>query len=144
VLYTVGFGGSCSWQTNSPSHGVSLSPDESRLYVMDDPVDQLQVYDVGGLPNSPPVFVKSVQLSSISGNEQPCQTWCAKEGWALSDLSGRYVFVADSGDVVSTTSLTVVGHLPALQNTRQEIEIDWGNGVPSTTSTRFGLGHVMS
>ncbi|MGZ6987046.1 MAG: YncE family protein, partial [Ilumatobacteraceae bacterium] len=144
VLYTVSFGGSCSWQTNSPSHGVSLSPDESRLYVLDDPLDQLQVYDVSGVPNNPPVFVKSVQLSPITGNETPCQSWCAKEGWALADLSGRYVFVADSGDVVSTSTLTVVGHLPALQNTRQEIEIDWGSGVPTTTSTRFGLGHVTS
>jgi hypothetical protein len=102
----------------------------------------LQVYDVSGVPNNPPVFVKSVQLSPIAGNETPCQSWCAKEGWALADLSGRYVFVADSGDVVSTSTLTVVGNLPALQNTRQEIEIDWGSGVPNTTSTRFGLGHV--
>jgi DNA-binding beta-propeller fold protein YncE len=144
VLYTVSFSGSCSWQTNSPSHGVSLSPDEKRLYVMDDPVGQLQVYDVSGVPNSAPVFVKSVALSTITGNETPCQSWCAKEGWALADLSGRYVFVGDSGDVIDTSTLTVVGHLPALQNTRQEIEIDWGNGAVSATSTRFGLGHVTS
>jgi hypothetical protein len=109
---------------------------------MDDPLGLLQVYDVSGVPNSAPVFVKSVQLSTITGNETPCQSWCAKEGWALADLSGRYDFVADSGDVIDTSTLTVVGHLPALQNTRQEIEIDWGNGVVSGTSTRFGLGHV--
>ena len=34
--------------------------------------------------------------------------------------------------------------LPALQNTRQVIEIDWSGGVPNATSTRFGLGRVTS
>lgn len=76
VLYTVPFGGSCTWTvSNAPSHGISLSPDEKRAYVMDAPLDQLEVYDVSGLPNAPPVFVASVQLTSLSGSEAPCQTY---------------------------------------------------------------------
>jgi hypothetical protein len=46
--------------------------------------------------------------------------------------------------VISTSTLTVVGNLPALRNTRQLIEVDWQNGTPSATSTRFGIGRVTS
>ncbi len=145
VLYTVTFSGSCDWSvSNSPSHGISLSPDEKRVYVMDAPLDQLEVYDVSGLPASAPTFVASVPLTSLSGSESPCQTYCEREGWVLNDLSGRYVYVGDTGNVVSTSTLSVVTTLTALQNTRQVVEIDWTNGTPSATSTRFGLGRVTS
>src|SRR5207249_8070959 len=46
------------------------------------------------------------------------------------------------GNVVSTSTLSVLATLPALQNTRQVVEIDWTNGTTSATSTRFGLGQV--
>jgi DNA-binding beta-propeller fold protein YncE len=145
VLSTVTFGGSCSWTaSNSPTHGISLSPDEKRAYIIDSPNDQLEVYDVSGLPTTPPAFVAAVPLSSISGFESPCQSWCQREGWVLNDLSGRFVYVADTGNVVDTSTLSVVGTLPALQNTRILAEVDWATGAPSATSTRFGLGRVTS
>jgi len=128
--------------SNAPSHGISLSPDEKRVYVMDAPLDQLEVYDVSGLPTAAPRFVASVPLTSLSGTESPCQTYCEREGWVLNELSGRYVYVGDTGNVVDTSTLRVVMTLPALQNTRQVVEIDWTNGIPSATSTRFGLGRV--
>lgn len=144
VLSTVTFSGSCSWNvSNAPSHGISLSPDEKRVYVMDAPLDQLEVYDVSGLPSTAPRFVASVPLTSLSGTESPCQTFCEREGWVLNELSGRYVYVGDTGDVVDSSTLKVVMTLPALQNTRQVVEIDWTNGLVSATSTRFGLGRVV-
>ncbi len=144
-LYTIPFSGSCAWSVSTaPSHGISLSPDERRVYVMDAPLDQLEVYDVSGLPATAPTFVASVQLSSLSGYSSPCQTFCEREGWVLNDLSGRYVYVGDSGDVVDTSTLRSIQTLPALQNTRQMIEIDWTNGAISATSTRFGVGHVTT
>ncbi len=92
VLSTIPFSGSCYWPaSNAPSHGISLSPNETRVYVMDAALDQLEVYDVSQVPQKAPVFVASVQLSSLSGMESPCQTWCEREGWVLNDLSGRYV-----------------------------------------------------
>jgi hypothetical protein len=143
VLYTIPFSGSCVWTaSNAPSHGISLSPDETRVFVMDAALDQVEVYDVSGLPNVAPAFVANVPLSSFSGTESPCQTFCEREGWLLHDLSGRYVYVGDTGNVIDTTSLSVVTTLPALQNSRFPIEIDWTSGLPSATSTRFGLGRV--
>ncbi len=144
-LYTVPFSGSCAWSASTaPSHGISLSPDEKRVYVMDAPLDQLEVYDVSGLPATAPTFIASVQLGSLNGFSSSCQTYCEREGWVLNDLSGRYVYVGDTGDVISTSTLKSIQTLPALQNTRQMVEIDWVNGAISATSTRFGLGHVTS
>ena len=111
---------------------------------MDAPLDQLEVYDVSGLPNAAPAFVAGVPLTSLSGTEQPCQTNCEREGWVLNDLSGRYVYVGDTGNVVDTSTLSVVTTLPALQNTRLLAEVDWVSGTPSATSTRFGLGRVTN
>jgi DNA-binding beta-propeller fold protein YncE len=143
VLYTVPFAGSCAWSASTaPSHGISLAPDEKRVYVMDGALDQVEVYDISGLPASPPAFVAGVQLGSLAGYESSCQTFCEREGWVLNDLSGRFVYVADTGDVISTSSLAVIGTLPALQNTRQLVEIDWTGGAPTLTSTRFGIGRV--
>ena len=143
VLATVAFGGSCSWSaSNAPSHGISLSPDETRVYVMDAALDSVQVYNVSGLPSTAPTFVATVPLTSISGSEVPCQTYCEREGWVLNDLSGRFLYVADTGNVISTSTLSVIATLPALQNTRLMIEVDWAIGTPSATSTRFGLGRV--
>ena len=142
VLYTDAFGGPCSWPTNDPSHGISLSPDETRAYIIDAPADQVEVYNVSGLPSTAPSLVTSIPLSSLSGSESPCQTFCEREGWVLNDLSGRYLYVGDSGDIISTSTNTLVGHLAPLASTRQLIEIDWENGTTSATSTRFGLGRV--
>ena len=142
VLYTDEFGGTCTWPTKDPSHGISLSPDETRAYIIDAPTDQLKVYNVEGLPSIAPTAVTSIQLSSLSGSESPCQTFCEREGWVLNDLSGRYVYVGDSGDIVETSTNKIVGNLAPLKNTRQLIEVDWMNGAPSATSTRFGLGRV--
>jgi len=143
VLYTVPFGGSCSWSASTaPSHGISLSPDEKRAYIIDAPLDQLKVYDVSNLPNAAPTLVTSVPLSSLNGYQSSCQTNCEREGWVLNDLSGRYVYVGDSGDVIDTGTSKVVKTLPALQNSRMLLEVDWANGATSATSTRFGLGGV--
>jgi hypothetical protein len=142
VLHTVPFGGSCMFAaSDAPSHGISLSPDEKRVYIIDAALNALMVYDISGLPASPPTFVAQIPLSSLAGFQSPCQTHCQREGWVLNDLSGRYVYVGDSGDVVSTATNSVVTTLQSLRNTRQMIEVDWANGTTSATSTHFGLGY---
>ena len=146
VLYTVPFSGSCVWTGagGAATHGISLAPDEQRVYIIDGPQDVLEVYDISGLPALPPTFVAAVPLSSLAGNESSCQTFCGREGWVLNDLSGRYVYVGDTGDVLSTNTVSVVTTLSGLRNTRLLVEVDWQGGVPSATSTRFGLGRVTN
>ncbi len=145
ILYTVPISGfSCpSNGASDPSHGVSLSPDEKELYVMDSPCGYVHVFDVSDVPNSPPKQVADIQLAhSLNGNEQGCGYDCLKDGWLQHSVDGRFVFVGDSGDVIDTVTRKVVGFLPSLANTRKMLEIDWQDGVPVATSERQGVGYI--
>jgi hypothetical protein len=136
-------GGGCP---TAPSHGISLSPDEKEVYVIDAPNNYVHVFDVGGISrNIAPIKLADIRLqNAMSGNESGCAYDCLKDGWIHHSLDGRFVYVGDAGDVISTSTRTTVATLPALRNTRKMLEIDWQNGRPIGTSTREGLGYVVS
>jgi DNA-binding beta-propeller fold protein YncE len=149
VLYTVAFGSRSRWArshfaASAPSHGISLSPDERQLWVLDAPTNYVHVFDVTGLPQRAPRLIANVRLRHpLIGSEADCAYDCARDGWLQHSRSGCFVYVGDSGDVISGSSFRVVGFLPALQNTRKMLEIDWSHGVPVATTTRSGLGYVV-
>jgi DNA-binding beta-propeller fold protein YncE len=147
VLYTVTFNGFTydpkKFTPSAPSHGISLSPDEREVYVVDAPNSVIHVFDVTGLPASPPRPVADIRLHhGFIGTESPCAYDCARDGWLQHSRDGRYVYVGDSGDVIDTATHTIVDYLPALANTRKHLEIDWLAGRPVATTTRLGLGYV--
>jgi len=147
VMYTVpvtGFSNQGSMLI--PDHGISLSPDEKEIYLIDGVNSYVHVFDVTGLPKTAPKQVADIKLSRpIAGqSESSCAYDCGKEGWMLHSSSGRYVFVGDTGDVIDTRTRQIVANISTLQNTRKYIEIDWRNGRPSFTTNRYGLGYVTS
>src|SRR6267143_2172689 len=143
-LTTMGFSncGSC----DSPTHGISLSPDERELYVCDQPNSYVHVFDVSGIfQNSAPTKVADIKLVNLlTGNDSGCTYECLREGWLHHSRDGRFVYVGESGDVISTATRSVVARLPALRNSRKMLEIDWQNGRPIATTTRYGLGYVVN
>jgi len=141
VLYTVPVKGFTS-SAAVPSHGISLSPDEKEIYLIDDGNSYAHVFDISGLPGTAPQQVADIPLRSMSGNEANCSTDCQKEGWMLHSLDGRYVFAGDSGDVIDTSTRKSIANLPALYDSRKYIEVDFSNGAPVATTTRHGLGRV--
>jgi hypothetical protein len=83
------------------------------------------VFDVSGLPESLPKQVADIALKGrLSGYESDCAYDCLKDGWLHHSRNGRFVFVGDSGDVIDTSLRKTVATLPAMANTRKEIEID--------------------
>jgi DNA-binding beta-propeller fold protein YncE len=144
VLYTVPIPGFSlpPEYVGPPSHGISLTPDEKQLYVMDAPHDYVHVFDVSGLPSSAPRLIANIALSPRVGEEAPCPYDCGKSGWLQASRDGRYVFVGDTGDVIDTQTLKIVNTLAPLTETRQLLEIDWRDGVSFATTTRYGLGYV--
>jgi hypothetical protein len=76
------------------------------------------------------------------GKEQPCGGDCGRAGWLQSSLDGRYVYVGDSGDVIDTRTRRVSGFLPALRDSRYQLELDWRGDVPVRTSSRSGVGRL--
>ncbi len=124
------------------SHGVSLSPDENELYVVDGPNGYVHVFDVSQLPYAAPVLVADIPVTAFSGNESPCPFDCNREGWLQHSMDGRFVYVGDAGDVISTATKQVVAHLTPLQNTRKMLEVDWQNGIPVAASQTKGIGYI--
>jgi hypothetical protein len=144
VLFTVPFGSVLGrFPFTAPSHGISLSPDERELYVIDSPHRQVQVYDVSRVAQGlAPVHVTSIPVPGLNGHEFPCAYDCGTDGWLQHSLDGRFVYVGDSGAVIETATRRVAAVLPTLANTRKSLEIDWSAGVPVATSTRSGVGMV--
>jgi hypothetical protein len=149
VLYTVPITGGFPYAPgqpgpSSPSHGISLSPDEKELWVMDQPNGYVHVFDVSGLPSSPPRQVANIKLTrSMTRSQAGCTYDCLREGWLQHSRDGRFVFVGDSGDVIDTATRQSVANLEPLYNSRVFLEIDWSNGVPVATTSRSGLGYVV-
>ena len=134
VLYTVGFGPRFGRDINgsgTPSHGISPTPNERQLWVMDPPHRYVQIFDVSAVPRRPPREIANVKL--IHAND---------DGWIQMNRNGCFVYIGDSGDVLSTRTLKPIAYLPALANTKESIEIDWRHGLPVATSTRTGIGYV--
>ena len=120
VLHFKGFTWNPSFGPNPPSHGLSLAPDRSELWVLDAPNSNVHLYDVSALPHQPPRPVESIRLSkTVTGI-----------GSLLHSTDGRFVFVGDEGDVIDTKTNETVVNLEALQHSRVALEVDWVHGRP--------------
>jgi DNA-binding beta-propeller fold protein YncE len=137
VLFTVGFGSKfpskpAAFRFSAPSHGISLTPNERQVWVLDSPHGYVHVFNVSRVPFRRPTRIADIRLShSLTG-----------DGWIQVSRSGCFVYVGDSGDVLSTKSFRAVAFLAALRSTKESLEIDWRHGLPVATSTRTGLGYV--
>jgi DNA-binding beta-propeller fold protein YncE len=135
VLYTVpvpGFSFDPTTFHRTPDHGISLSPNERQLYLIDTPNGYVHVFDVHNLPGSAPQLVASIKLAHAPPND----------GWLQTSRSGRYLYVGRSGDVIDTQTRQIVNYLKPLQATADFLEIDWRRGRPVHTTNRYGVGYV--
>lgn len=153
VRFTVpvaGFSTSCWFHCPStPSHGISISPDEKWLYVVDSINSYVHVFDISRGVSVQPVQKYDVKLRhALRKNERGCAYDCLGDGWLHHSLDGHYVLVGDSGDVIGTGMQSgygnlpvVVGFLPEMRNSRKEIEIDFENGeVIAAMNNRSSVG----
>jgi hypothetical protein len=143
-LFTVSFGAvPKGFAFSGPSHGISLSPDEKQLYVIDSPNKKVRVYDVSRVAEGvAPTQLAAISVAGLSGTESPCAYDCGRGGWLQRSVDGRLVYVGDSGEVIETATRKVLTTLPTLLNTKKSLEVDWTGGVPVATSNRTGVGEV--
>jgi hypothetical protein len=144
VLFTVSFGGvPTEFEFTAPSHGISISPDEKQVYVIDAVHKEVQFWDVSKVKEGiAPSQIGVVPVAGLSGKETSCNYDCGHGGWLQLSLDGRFLFVGDSGEVIETATRKVITTLSTLANTKKSIEVDWQNGVPIATSGRTGVGYV--
>jgi hypothetical protein len=140
ILTSVNFGAvPASYTPTAASHGISLAPDGSEIYVLDTPNNQVRVYDA----TDAPALRATVSLTHpiFPGNESPCAYDCLRDGWLLHSGDGAYVYVGDSGDVIDTRSRQIVHQIAPLAQSRHGfIEIEWSHGAVVDTTTHFGVG----
>ncbi|HZP73801.1 MAG TPA: hypothetical protein VFA97_10545 [Gaiellaceae bacterium] len=142
VLYTVhpsGFTGGRSLGT--PSHGISITPDNREVDVIDVPNGYVHAYDVTGLPARAPRLIANIRLRpNMKGKEQPCGGDCGRAGWLQTSIDGKWLFVGDDGDVLDLRSHRIAKVLPALRNSRYMFELVWRGRTLLQTSTRSSIG----
>ena len=119
----------------TPSHGIALTPDGRRLFVLDVPNGLVHAYAIGAGGRGRRLGVIRLR-HPLTGRERPCGGDCGRAGWLLTSLDGRYVWVGDGGDVLSVRRLRVAGFVPALRESRYPIEIDWQGDRPIRTGGR--------
>jgi DNA-binding beta-propeller fold protein YncE len=136
VVQTVRFRGAMHGNPRgAPSHGIALTPDGRRLFVLDIPNAVVRVYAIGA--DGRARRLGAVRLRHpLVGRERPCGGDCGRAGWLLASLDGREVYVGDGGDVISASSLRVVHFVRALRDSRYPIEIDWRGDRPIATGGR--------
>lgn len=121
-----------SFGDSTPNHGISLSPNERQLYLIDTPNGYVHVFDVSGLPASAPRSIANIKMKHPPPSD----------GWLQHSRDGRYVYVGRAGDVIDTKTRKIVAFLPPLQKTADFLEIDWRNAKPVATTSRYGVGYI--
>jgi DNA-binding beta-propeller fold protein YncE len=136
VLYTVRVPGytydPVAFHNRTACHGISMSPDERELYLIDTPNGYVHVFDIRGVPKARPQYVASIRLEHPPPND----------GWLQHSRDGRYVYVGRAGDVIDTRTRTIVAYLPPMRETADFLEIDWRRGRPVASTSRYGIGYV--
>lgn len=153
ILASINFGpystGACS-NLSAQSHGISVSPDRSQVYVLDAPAHTVRVYDGSDNPKS----IANINIDNFCGAEESSMYCggpdCSPDGWLQHTLDGSYVLVGGSGDVINTATRTLAvssastGSAKSLytdlrNNEHGFIDINWSGGVPAAGS-HFGIG----
>jgi hypothetical protein len=140
ILDSVNFGPlPAGWNQTTASHGISVDPADSAVYVLDMTQNAVRAYTTTDSPR----LLAMIPLDHpiYKGVDSPCAYDCAKVGWLEHSVDGSYVFVGESGDVISTATDSIVTDIPPLANTRHGfIDVLWRNGLP-VAGNHFGYGH---
>lgn len=120
VVHFKGFTWNRAFGPDPPSHGLALAPDRPEIWVLDAPNRTIHLFDVSGLPNSPPRRVEDVRLErTLTG-----------PGSLAQSADGRFLYVGGAGEVVDTRTRTSVAELDALKQATALLEVDWVDGRP--------------
>jgi DNA-binding beta-propeller fold protein YncE len=116
------------------SHGISLSPDDKEIYMVDYYNNDVHIFDVSGLPSSAPQWVAKIPLA---------HSYTESGASVTHSRDGRFVFVGQSGDVIDTNTRRIVGYLTALSTSKIYTEVDFqGSQVSFTPLSRSGVGYA--
>jgi len=131
------------------SHGISLTADETEVWVVDQVNSGVHVFDVSGLPESPPVWTQ--YIDTHDGSEQDADGIYLygesgilnQPGWIMSSIDGEY-FYPESGEIINVTAKQVIGNLVgangAYVHSRFALEVEMRDGRVTRVGDQQGVG----
>ena len=112
-----------------PSHGIGMTPDETRLWVSDGANQHMHVFD---LTVDPPEYIKSLQV-----RDDP--------GWVTFSIDGTLAYPS-SGDVFDTKTLKLITQLTdekgQVVQSEKMLEIDFLGNDAILAGNQFGIGQT--
>jgi len=163
VIYTVAPPGYV--QPNPPlntvlSHGISLTPDEKQVWVVDDLKIGIHVWDVSKVPAQAPTYLGFIKTratgKNLAGAKDPNASNDATgvPAWIVPSYDGKYMY-PESGEIIEVATRNVVGQLRsaalnsagdivpgAYSHSRFMLEVDFDGGKVVRVTDQFGVGRV--
>jgi DNA-binding beta-propeller fold protein YncE len=135
------------------SHGISLTADETEVWVVDQMRSGVHVFDVSGVPESPPVWKQ--YIDTHDGREQDAQGnylygetgIVGQPGWIMSSYDGKYLY-PETGEIIDVAARQVVGNLIGANgnyvHSRFALEVDLRDGTVVRVGDQQGVGRVVT
>jgi DNA-binding beta-propeller fold protein YncE len=134
------------------SHGISITADETEVWVVDQVNSGVHVFDVRGLPESPPVWKQ--YIDTHDGREQDAQGRylygetgiVGQPGWIMSSIDGKTLY-PETGEIIDVAAKQVIGNLiganGAYVHSRFALEVELRDGTVVRVGDQQGVGRVV-
>ena len=135
------------------SHGISMTADETEVWVVDQVHSGVHVFDVSGLPESPPVWKQ--YIDTHDGSEQDAEGRylygetgiVGQPGWIMSSFDGRYLY-PETGEIIDVAAKQVIGQLIGANgnyvHSRFALEVDLRDGTVVRVGDQQGVGRIVA
>ncbi len=133
------------------SHGISMTAGETEVWVVDQVNSGVHVFDVRGLPDSPPVWKQ--YIDTHDGREQDTdghylygETGIVNQpGWIMSSIDGKYLY-PESGEIIDVTAKKVIGNLIGANghyvHSRFALAVEVRDGTVVRVGDQQGVGRI--
>jgi len=135
------------------SHGISMTADETEIWVVDPINSGVHVFDVSGLPGAPPVWKQYIDThdgreQDADGNYLYGETGIVNQpGWIMSSIDGQYLY-PESGEIIDTAAKKVIGNLiganGAYVHSRFALEVEIRDGTVVRVGDQQGVGRIVT
>ena len=134
------------------SHGLSMTADETEVWVVDPMNSGVHVFDVRGLPESPPVWKQ--YIDTHGGREQDAngkylygETGIVNQpGWIMSSIDGKYLY-PETGEIIDVAAKQVIGNLIGANghyvHSRFALAVEVHDGMVVRVGDQQGVGRVV-
>jgi len=135
------------------SHGISITADETEVWVVDQVNSGVHVFDVRGLPESPPVWKQ--YIDTHDGREQDMEGKylygetgiVGQPGWIMSSIDGRYLY-PETGEIIDVAAKQVIGNLIGANgsyvHSRFALEVEIRDGTVVRVGDQQGVGRIVA